>query len=57
MKSWMAMDILLRNGANAEDIVITRRKSEAQDLETESIVGMCVTGIHTAVGVRVELWK
>jgi ankyrin repeat protein len=31
MKSWMAMDILLGNGANAKDIVLTRRKSDAQD--------------------------
>jgi ankyrin repeat protein len=30
-KSWMAMDILLRNGANPDDIVLTRHKREAQE--------------------------
>jgi len=30
-KSWMAMDILLQNAANADDIVLTRRNSEAQE--------------------------
>jgi ankyrin repeat protein len=30
-KSWMAMDILLQNGANPEDIVFTRRKVKAQE--------------------------
>jgi ankyrin repeat protein len=30
-KSWMAMDILLENGANPEDIVLTRRKSEFKE--------------------------
>jgi len=31
MKSWMAMDILLQNGANADDIVHTRRNNKAQE--------------------------
>jgi hypothetical protein len=30
-KSWRAMDILLQNGANAEDIVHTRRNIESQE--------------------------
>jgi hypothetical protein len=30
-KSCMGMDILLQNGANADDIVLTRRNSEAQE--------------------------
>jgi len=30
-KSWMAMDILLQNGANPDDIVLTRRYSESQE--------------------------
>jgi len=31
MKSWMAMDILLQNGANPDDIVLTRRNRESKD--------------------------
>jgi len=30
-KSWMAMEILLQNGANADDIVLTRRDIEGQE--------------------------
>jgi ankyrin repeat protein len=30
-KSWMAMDVLLQNGANPDDMVLTRRKFEAQE--------------------------
>jgi len=30
-KSWMVLDILLQNGANPDDIVLTRRKFEAQE--------------------------
>ena len=30
-KSWMAMDILLQNGANTDDIVLTRHKIEIQE--------------------------
>ena len=30
-KSWMAMDILLQNGANPEDIVFTRQNAKAQE--------------------------
>jgi len=30
-KSWMAMDILLQNGANDDDIVLTKRLIEAQE--------------------------
>jgi hypothetical protein len=30
-KSWMAMDILLQNGANPNDIVLTRRNIESQE--------------------------
>ena len=36
-KSWMAMDILLQNGANPDDIVLTRCNSEAQDFEKEAL--------------------
>jgi ankyrin repeat protein len=31
MKSWMAMDILLENGANPDDIVFTRQNSNVQE--------------------------
>jgi ankyrin repeat protein len=31
MKSWMAMDILLQNGANPDDIVFTRPNGESQE--------------------------
>jgi hypothetical protein len=31
MKSWMAVGILLQNGANRDDIELTRRNSEAQE--------------------------
>jgi len=30
-KSWKSMDILLQNGANPDDIVLTRRNSESKD--------------------------
>jgi len=32
----MAMDILLQNGANPDDIVLTRHNSEAQEREMEA---------------------
>jgi hypothetical protein len=36
-KSWMAIDILLQNGANPDGIVLTRPKSEAQEFEKEAL--------------------
>jgi len=30
-KSWMVMDVLLQNGANPDDIVLTRHKAKAQE--------------------------
>jgi ankyrin repeat protein len=36
-KSWMAMDILLDNGANADDIVLNRPNSEAQECDKKAL--------------------
>jgi hypothetical protein len=54
-KLWIAIDILLQNGANPDeiyllDIMIKPRNGEGQ------VFGMCAKGAHKTVGVRVDSW-
>ena len=46
MKSWMAADILLQNGANPDDIVFTRRNIEAQEWGQKAL-WECASKGHT----------
>jgi ankyrin repeat protein len=45
-KSWMAMDILLQNGANSDDIVLTRQELKAQEWG-ESALWECASQGYT----------